>query len=306
MIIIKLKFILCLVLAILLLGCNKVDQGNLKEINKNTDTIKEVKEGNLDITDKNIYGFDNRNRIEEIDKNGYFEDSAGYKFDKYIKSDHFELYYNSDNKSSKLNAEGSIEILENEYGSIIDFFGADENEIPIVKINMYEDYEQLRQVLIKELNYDINLLKSINIAGFAVKTNTFYYILRHDERNVDLKTLLVHEFTHNVTMALANKKRHDDWMWEGLAMYLAQDKDKYEPYYEDMINNGLPQIIKLRFYSLDRYKYGYSMVEYIIEEYGKEKLIELFKEYEDFGKVLNVTEVEFRDGWIKFLNNKIS
>jgi uroporphyrinogen-III synthase len=48
------------------------------------------------------------------------------------------------------------------------------------------------------------------------------------------------------------------------------------------------------------------MVEYIVETYGKEKLVELLREYEDIEKVLNILENEFRDGWIEFLKEKVN
>ncbi len=48
------------------------------------------------------------------------------------------------------------------------------------------------------------------------------------------------------------------------------------------------------------------MVEYIVEAYGREKLVELLREYEDIEKVLNISENEFRDGWIEFLKKKVN
>ncbi len=117
---------------------------------------------------------------------------------------------------------------------------------------------------------------------------------------------LKHEFTHNVTMALAKDDHQPDWLLDGIAMYLAQEKDKSEPYYEELLKNGIPQMYTLKKNDKDRYIYGYSMVEYIIEEYGREKLVELLMEYGDIQKVLNISDDEFRDCWIKFLEGKIN
>ncbi len=106
-------------------------------------------------------------------------------------------------------------------------------------------------------------------------------------------------------MALAPEQKNPDWLWDGIAMYMTQDEDRSEPYYEEMLNGGIPEIYTLKNNDRDRYKYGYSLVEYIVEEYGREKLVELLKEYGDIEKVLNITESEFRDGWIEFLKEKL-
>ncbi|WP_025640222.1 ABC transporter substrate-binding protein [Schnuerera ultunensis] len=258
---------------------------------------------------RNIYRFDNRNRIEEIDKNGYFEDSAGYRFDKYIVSEHFELYYNSNNELNELYASNSIKTLEEEYDRILSFLDVDEENMPVVKINMYDNYEALRQNIIKEQSVDYED-KSINVAGYAGNSNTFYYTWKYKNGKVgrlaELDTTVLHEFVHNVTMALANEKRHDSWLMEGTAMYLAQHKDRQEPYYDELLEQGIPEIYTLKVPSEDVYKYGYSMVEYIVETYGREKLVELLREYGDIEKVLDISESEFRDEWVEFLNDKIN
>lgn len=125
-------------------------------------------------------------------------------------------------------------------------------------------------------------------------------------RKSQLDTTVLHEFVHNVTMALANEKRHDSWLMEGTAMYLAQHKDRQEPYYDELLEQGIPEIYTLKVPSEDVYKYGYSMVEYIVETYGREKLVELLREYGDIEKVLDISESEFRDEWVEFLNDKIN
>lgn len=252
---------------------------------------------------KSIYGFDNRNRIEEIDKNGYFEDSAGYKFDRYITSEHFELYYSSENESNKFYASDSLKMLEEKYDRILEFLDVDEKNMPVVKINMYDEYEPLRQSFIKETNFDPDIMNGIY--GAYINSNNFYFTWRYKGKKVDIKTTLLHEFTHNVTMALASAKPRVDWLWDGIAMYVAQEKDRSEPYYEEMIDRGIPEIYTLKSNDRDRYIYGYSMVEYIVKEYGREKLVELLKEYGDIGKVLNITESEFRESWIEFLKGRL-
>ncbi len=281
------------------LKCDALGNLLIKDCILLSDDNKPNKVENLE----SIYESDNRNRIEEIDKKGYFDDSGGYRFDKYIASEHFELYYNSNNELNELYASSSIEILEKEYDRILDFLDVDEKDMPVVKINMYDNYEAFRQNIIKEYNVDIDI--GLGATGYARNTNTFSYTLRYKHNEfVGLETVALHEFAHNVTRVLAPKKLHDSWIFEGTAMYLAQDADRYEHNYRKFLDEGIPEIYTLKKSNEDVYKYGYSMVEYIVETYGKEKLVELLREYEDIEKVLNISENEFRDGWIEFLKGK--
>ncbi len=288
------------------LRCDAMGNLILKYCTLNPDNLYQDKQTGIDSYELNsIYGFDSSNRIEEIDRNGYFEDGAGYRFDKYINSKHFELYYSSENESNESCAENSIKMLEKEYDRILKFLNVDEKNMPVIKINMYDNYEALRQNLINETNYDLNDL-SFDLRGIALTHNSVYCTRKNKYGAIiDLETTLLHEFTHTVTMALAPEQKNPDWLWDGIAMYMAQDEDRSEPYYEEMLNGGIPEIYTLKNNDRDRYKYGYSLVEYIVEEYGREKLVELLKEYGDIEKVLNITESEFRDGWIEFLKEKL-
>lgn len=286
------------------LKCDAMGKLIIKKCVLKTDNIKSEQTDPDGYEQKSFYGFDNRNRIEEIDKNGYFEDSAGYKFDRYITSEHFELYYSSENESNKFYASDSLKILEEEYDRILEYLDVDEKNMPVVKINMYDEYEPLRQSFIKETNFDPDIMNGIY--GAYINSNNFYFTRMYKGKKVDIKTTALHEFTHNVTMALASSKPRVDWLWDGVAMYLSQEKDRSEPYYEELINSGIPEIYTLKNNDKDRYIYGYSMVEYIVEEYGREKLVELLREYGDIEKVLNITESEFREGWIEFLKSKLN
>lgn len=264
----------------------------------NSTTYKETTKENIDS--------DEINRKEAIDKKGYFEDSAGYKFDKYIVSDHFELYYNSKNELNRFYASNSIKILEEEYDRILEFLSVDSTNMPIVKINMYDEYECLRQSIISETFFDPDDM-DINFAGMILSKDTFYYTLKHESgKAIDLKLVLVHEFVHTVAMALTNGIMQIDWLWEGTADYIAQDKDYYELYYKEMIDKGIPERYLLKRNVKYRYIYGYSMVEFIVETYGKEKLVDLLLDYGDIEEVLNITESEFEEAWKIFVKGKIN
>ena len=288
------KIFYCLLICIFISGCNN-NGSNFTEVNLDDDVNS--------YDNANVYGYRYINRQEKIIKNGYFEDSAGYKFDEYMLSEHFEIYYNSNNQSNKFYASNSIKILEEEYYRILEFLNVEETNMPIVKLHMYDEYEKIRLSIIDELKFDPDDM-NINFMGVSIKDDTIYFTLKDKSGyTVDLKRLLLHEFTHVVTTALTGGKTQIDWLWEGTSKYLAQDRDFSEWYYKEMLEKGLPEFYMLKDES--RYTYGYSMVEYIIQTYGREKLIELLVQQGDIEDVLNITEDEFQDGWKGLLEEKI-
>lgn len=293
MIIIKIIFY-CLLVCLFISGCS----ANQNNFNENYDDT-----GFNSYDNTNIYGYDYKNRQEEISKNGYFEDYAGNKFDEFLISEHFELYYNSISLLNKVYASSSIKILEEEYNRILEFLNVEEDNMPIIKIHMYDEYEKIRLSMIDELKFDPDDM-DISFMGISIKSDTIYFTLKDKSGNIiDLKRVLAHELTHIVTMVLTGSNAQVDWLWEGTAKYLAQDRDFSEVYYEDMLEKGLPDLYTLKYES--RYTYGYSMVEYIIETYGREKLIKLLLHQGDIMDVLNITMKEFEDGWKSFIKGKI-
>lgn len=263
--------------------------------------------GNLIIKDctLNAEGAGIKRTKEEIDKSSYFEDSGGYKFDRYMIGKHFEIYYSSNNKSNEEFASKSIETLEKEYDRILEFLDVKEEDIPIVRIYMYDKYEPLRQATIKDANFDGDVMETFG--GIAISKDTIYFTLRNKNGSyVDYDTVILHEFTHIVTMALVGDSMSAGWLWEGTAMYLAGQEINEKSHYKNLLQIGLPELYKLNERgSRDIYTYGYSLVEFIIETYGREKLVELLKEGGNIEKVLNITENELRDEWTEFVTGVI-
>lgn len=240
------------------------------------------------------YGFDTTNRIKAIEEKGYYEDSVGNKFDSYLSSEHFEIYYNSSNEEIKNSVSSYIEILEENYDRILNFLTVKEEDMPKVKIHVYETFEILYQAVNEEDLFQFDF----RYDGITLYQNVFY-ILPTDQNT------FIHEFTHNVTMTLTNVKIQPNWLFEGVAMYLSQQNDSYEDYYEIILKEGLPPIYFVSNNQKECYKYGYSMVEYIIENFGEEKIPELLLAYGDIEKVLSVSLDEFKEGWKNFLEKKV-
>lgn len=133
----------------------------------------------------------------------------------------------------------------------------------------------------------------------------------------------VHEFTHCVQLNILihqalqgnaiedkkdfnkafEKKFGDDypqWFWEALSVYQAKEVNTLSVQYAMRQKPTLGYLNN----SNQIYNVGYTLVEYIVETWGKDKLPELITSYVDLKKVLNVNESEFEKGWIEFVEKR--
>ncbi|TMU56613.1 hypothetical protein [Flagellimonas algicola] len=138
--------------------------------------------------------------------------------------------------------------------------------------------------------------------------------------DTEISKIAVHEFVHAVVLKLLidrepkplDSKRFDEkfltfpvWLWEGLSVYEAEQF--YEPKTLAYFDNGnFPQISELNNRSAGQkiYTCGYTLIEYIFETYGRDKLIELVASYGDLKKTLNLTEEQFSSNWYEFIKDK--
>jgi hypothetical protein len=138
--------------------------------------------------------------------------------------------------------------------------------------------------------------------------------------DTEISKIAIHEFVHAVVLKLLidrepkplNAERFDEkfstfpiWLWEGVSVYEAEQF--YEPKTLAYFSNGrYPQISELNNRSDGQkiYTCGYTIIEYILKEFGKDKLIELIESYGDLKKVLDLTEEQFSSNWYHFIKNK--
>jgi hypothetical protein len=107
------------------------------------------------------------------------------------------------------------------------------------------------------------------------------------------------------------------WMNEGLASYYEYDPPKMEERYQTLLDNAIKNdsLLRLRNYANTRpndysegllmYGQGYSVVEYILNEFGREKMTQIFQELkrgsadDAFQKVLGVNQDGLENMWRK-------
>lgn len=153
--------------------------------------------------------------------------------------------------------------------------------------------------------------------AFYLKYETWYNSIFPQE----MEKVALHEFTHCVQLniliqeALSKNENSDDfdknfekefenkypqWLWESICDYEANMVNN------SSVNYGMknkPTLIELND-SNQIYNVGYTIIEYFVTKYGKEKLPEFVKSYGNFEKVIGVSEKEFETGWYKFVEEK--
>lgn len=240
--------------------------------------------------------FDN---IREIQEKGFFKDSNNKIFNEYITSDNFEVFYDKNNSLDVIYAKSIIKELDNNYDRILDFFSLKDDSLSKFKIYLYSSYDEFRMSVFKEIAFDVDDMGGAG--GYTLGPNKLYLMY---ENNKYITKTAVHEFVHCITYNFNYSDMIPNWLFEGLAMYLSQDKDRYIDSYKEFAEVGLPSYYKLNDYS-NRYIYGYSLVEYIDKEFGRDKLLELLKN-SDIEKVLKVSEENFREGWRFYISQKVN
>ena len=136
----------------------------------------------------------------------------------------------------------------------------------------------------------------------------------------DVEKVAVHEFTHAVVLKLLldNEKQPVDaknfdlkfskfpvWLWEAVSVYEA-GQFHHPKMFALFANGSFPNLHELndRSKSQTIYDVGYTITEYILHEYGNDKLVALIKSYGDLNAVLDVSEKEFTEGWHEFVEGR--
>lgn len=140
--------------------------------------------------------------------------------------------------------------------------------------------------------------------------------------NDPLKTA-VHEFTHCVQLNILIKKAQQEFSQEEMKSFDRSFEEKFiRDYpqwfweaicdYEAGVVNRLSVKYAMRskptLQSLNNnnqiYNVGYTIIDYIVQQWGAEKLPSLITSYVDIEKVLAVSEADFEKGWVVYVAHK--
>lgn len=223
---------------------------------------------------------------------------------------------------------------------VISSQGVYENEAEDIGKVLEENYNRIRDdlkdpdhsvvhVFIYSTQKDFNQgtgLKDSNANGTSrgpfefhiLWTNWFNSILPDDP----LKTAL-HEFTHCVqlnilvqeekdrkswnsgedfesTFERKFEKEYPQWFWEAICLYEAGEVNSWSVKYAMRSHPSLNYLNQ----SNQIYNVGYTLIEYIVRTWGKDKLPELIRSFVDLRIILKVDQADFEQGWYDFVKEK--
>ncbi len=221
---------------------------------------------------------------------------------------------------------------------IITYHGIYEREAQEVGKELEANYERIRTEL-KDAEHDIiHVFVYANQEAFNKATGLLHSVANGTSRGPlefhfiwtnwfnsifpdNPRKTAVHEFTHCVQLnilikdaiqtleyedeesfntAFEKKFKTDypQWFWEALCTYEANELNSISVKY-GMRNHLTLQELNA---SNQIYNVGYTLIEFLVHKWGKDKLPEFLRSYCNFEKVLGVSEEEFEQGWREYVN----
>lgn len=170
-------------------------------------------------------------------------------------------------------------------------------ELPVITVKIWQNYDNFLNVMQSDL-------------GTRYQGATGYVYGSREIRiffNNETPTTAVHEFAHVVTMyvnpTIPNNPR---WLWEAVALY--ETRQFFDPAnLYDIVNGNYPTVEDLNAdYNSGRdiYSIGYVLMEYIVETWGRQAMINLISTNGNIQSVLEITVDQFESGWYNYIENK--
>ena len=229
-----------------------------------------------------------------------------------LKTDHFVITYQGIYKEE---AQDIADNLEEHYDRI--------------RVDLNDPDHEIIQVFIHPTQTEFNKgtgLFNGSANGMSIGPNKFHVLWSNWFNGIlpddPIKTAL-HEFTHCVQLNILIKKaqgelplegsgdfdrafeqkfinEYPQWFWEAICDYEAGIVTGISVKYGMTKNPTLEYLNN----SNQIYNVGYTIIEYIVEKWGKDRIPELITSYVDIENVLKVSESEFEKGWIDYVNEK--
>jgi hypothetical protein len=123
-----------------------------------------------------------------------------------------------------------------------------------------------------------------------------------------IEDIAVHEYVHSLSLLVqSNFANNPRWLWEAIAQYESGGfVDPKSIGY--LVSGNYPTINELNadFNTGTRkiYEVGYLLIEFMKQEWGMDKVIELIKHTGDIQGVLNISVAEYEIRWKQFVDAK--
>ena len=230
-------------------------------------------------------------------------------------SDNFEFY--SSNSAKRYISYISV-VLESAYRQLCGELGVTLNEK--VAVRVYPSYRSFCEAIGKEFSSSVTHKQVFGKfqEGGDDDANGIYMtlpnsdILRDQENLYD--KILLHELIHILAEKITPTHKLQDqclhWLVEGLADYKSREISR--EYAQAILKSGvayksIPPLRDLEIKDVDKfdamggYTYGASIIEFINKRYGFEKVMELYKNPNEYKSVFGFSRDEFEKQWQEFL-----
>lgn len=180
------------------------------------------------------------------------------------------------------------------------------------------EHNQLELTLVSKNNLD-NIVRSVseqyknkNVPYWLVGFSTFkkvWVTVPNTENVEELSKVALHELVHLISYKLDTQNKRLKLLDEGLAVFLSKQYDgkHYTPWINSYFKNNLPHISDfctydgIEFANKKGYYYSYCIVDFLINSYGKYKVLEWLQNPNEFCKELTKLDEVFE----KYILNKI-
>ena len=211
----------------------------------------------------------------------WFSNISTNRFDKEIMSNHFKIFYNMSDESC---IEDVKNYLENNYQRITTDFKQTFDK-PI-EVKIYSDLESLHRAINVAVKQGLFFFLQPDVTDdWVVGTSTQGTIRivspinsgKSNRTYDDILKVVVHEFTHITTSKIRDSQC--SVLEEGIAQYEAGQTDNENVSLKDKLPNSIEEMFSWNnINNSDKtYSIGISFVKFIIEKYGYDRFIEIYK-----------------------------
>jgi hypothetical protein len=219
------------------------------------------------------------------------------KLDLIKNTDHFNIQYNTINSEC---IDDISKTIENEYKNICKQLNYDYNKKTLIKI-----YPNMQELLLDNDYYG-------DVAGVAIMERDEIIMVSPLASGFDYNNqtkVVVHEFIHKVEQNINN--RMPAWLNEGIAYYFARQNDVIDDDgFIQNIENGIIPVFENHgdtlqsLFNIEYWiPYVYSVIDFIIKEYGYDKLNQFIRNPYPIEDIFGISDSEFWDEWKSFLQN---
>jgi hypothetical protein len=150
---------------------------------------------------------------------------------------------------------------------------------------------------------------STTITGMAINKNLIWVISPNYSESGSSQyqsrlITIVHEFTHCACMNIKPISSIPRWLNESIAVY-ESGRFLNPKSYIYMTNGTPPSLAEMNIGDdIKIYEIGYTVIEFIVNKWGKDTVVDLFISDGDIQSVLKISASEFESGWYEFVKKK--